>query len=484
MKNLILRCLYAGLFILAFTIIEAQSIMHLGVAERDITPPLPVALDGQMYLRIAKEIETPLMANILILENSEEGRTKDLVVFVSLDLVSIPDELRAEVRRKVLLKVPDIQSEKIILSATHTHTAAVVRSDLYIIPDGVTSVEETIQFISDQISDGIREAWESREGGTYGFGLGHAVVGKNRRASYIDGKARMYGATSLYEFKGIEGYEDHDINVLFFWNDNNSLAGICINVTCPAQEVEHRYSVNADYWHVVRKILKEKFGNEVVILGWIGAAGDQSPHLLYNETAENRMIEMRGIDRMEEIARRIVNSVEDVYSVVKNNRSGEYILDHEVRELYLPRRWVTRNDFEESKEAIAEYESLSSEDRVKYHRRKHWNEGVVHRYKDQEADLNKTYSAEVHVVRIGDVVICTNPFELFTEYGIRMKSRSKALQTFVIQLAGSGTYLPTREALKGGHYSAIVQSNEVGPDGGDLLVEETLKLIELVWDNN
>jgi hypothetical protein len=83
----------------------------------------------------------------------------------------------------------------------------------------------------------------------------------------------------------------------------------------------------------------------------------------------------------------------------------------------------------------------------------------------QEAGAVEPYTAEVHVLRLGDIAICTNPFELFTDYGIQMKCRSEALQTFVIQLAGSGTYLPTDRAVAGGGYSAIVQSNRVGYEG-------------------
>ena len=49
-----------------------------------------------------------------------------------------------------------------------------------------------------------------------------------------------------------------------------------------------------------------------------------------------------------------------------------------------------------------------------------------------------------------------------------MKARSPAEQTFAIQLAGSGTYLPTDRAVRGGDYSAIVESNAVGPEGGYL----------------
>lgn len=75
------------------------------------------------------------------------------------------------------------------------------------------------------------------------------------------------------------------------------------------------------------------------------------------------------------------------------------------------------------------------------------------------------------------MVICTNSFELFTDYGIRIQARSNALQTFVVQLAGPGSYLPTEKAFKGGGYSAIIESNLVGPEGGQILVDRTVKLI-------
>ena len=88
---------------------------------------------------------------------------------------------------------------------------------------------------------------------------------------------------------------------------------------------------------------------------------------------------------------------------------------------------------------------------------------------------------ELHVIRLGDIAIATNPFELFTDYAIQMKSRSAAVQTFVIQLAGPGSYLPSARAVQGGGYSAIAESNEVGPEGGQVLVERTLAAINALW---
>jgi hypothetical protein len=89
---------------------------------------------------------------------------------------------------------------------------------------------------------------------------------------------------------------------------------------------------------------------------------------------------------------------------------------------------------------------------------------------------------ELHTIRVGDVAIATNDFELFTEYGLRIKARSRAVQTFLIQLAGSGGYLPTDIAVRGGGYSAIIQSSIVGPEGGQTLVDHSVESINRLME--
>jgi hypothetical protein len=70
---------------------------------------------------------------------------------------------------------------------------------------------------------------------------------------------------------------------------------------------------------------------------------------------------------------------------------------------------------------------------------------------------------------------------LFTEFGIQIKARSRALQTCIIQLAGPGSYVPTVRAVRGGGYSAIAESNLVGPEGGQVLADRTVELINSLW---
>ena len=457
----------------------------VGTAVANITPAEPVAVSGQFHLRIAKTAETPITANVIALESRQDGLSRDVAIMVSCDLLYIPSEVLELVRKTVRARLPDLDTRKLFLNGTHTHTAPVLLLDKYPIPrEGVIQVEQYRSFLAERVADAIVQAWNSRGAGSVTWGLSHAVVAYNRRAVYANGSARMYGKTDIAEFRNLEGYEDHDVNTLFFWNDSGKLVGAVVNVSCPSQEVESRSAVNADFWHPVREALRKRYGKQLCILGWTGASGDQSPHLMYRKAADERMRRLRGLDRLDEIARRIVRAVDDAYEAVKNDRHTDVPLIHKVETIRLPMRLVTEAEYAEAKTAVekaAAQIEQNSEAATREYRRMKWYEMTVNRFKRQRTDPKPTYEMELHVLRIGDVAIATNSFELFTDYGIRMKARSRAVQTFVVQLVGPGTYLPTEKAIRGGHYSAVIHSSLVGPEGGNVLVEKTVNIINSLW---
>ncbi len=470
---------------LLFASLSVAGQLHVGVASSDITPEGPVALRGQFRLRIAKTVETPLSANAVALESRDGEKSLDLAVMVACDLIAIPEEVLAKVREEVAKRIPGLDTKKIFIGGTHTHTAPVMTPGSFVLPDeGVTPIEEYQAFLVGRIADAIEKAWNNRAPGSATWGLGHAVVAYNRRAVYANGSAQMYGATNGPEFRGIEGYEDHGVDTLFFWNADGKLIGMCINVPCPSQVVEGRSTINADYWHPVYVGLRERYGEDVCILGWCGAAGDQAPRPMFRKEAEGRMTRLRDLDAMGELARRIVQAVDDTYEAVKEDRHSELPLVHHVETLQLPMRLVTEAEYAEAKaaqqraaDAIAKDPKASDSN----HTAMRWHGRTVERFEAQKENPNPTHEMELHVLRIGDAVVCTNQFELFTDFGIQMKGRSKAVQTFVVQLVGGGTYLPTERAVRGGSYSAIVQSNVVGPEGGQVLVDKTVEAIDAAF---
>jgi hypothetical protein len=107
--------------------------------------------------------------------------------------------------------------------------------------------------------------------------------------------------------------------------------------------------------------------------------------------------------------------------------------------------------------------------------------GIVSRWYLQQ----KTGTVRIcfNILKIGQAAFCSVPFELFVEYGLRIRARSKAEQVFIIQLAnGSAGYLPTAAAVSGGSYSSKPASTLVGPQSGDILTETLIQEINQIFD--
>jgi len=433
-----------------------------------------------MATRIAREVESEVQANALAMESREGEEVLDQAIFVVCGVVYATRDVCARAREAVGTRIPGFDVGKLIISGTHTHTAPVMREGKYKIPEeDVMRPAEYTEFLALRVAEAAEAAWKARKPSKVGWGMGNAVVGYNRRSFFADGHGQMYGDISVDGFRGIEGPEDHAVEVLFFWAGDDSLIATAVNVACPAQEVESRSAVNADFWHPVREGLRARHGDDLVVLGWIGAAGDQSPHIRYRKAAEDRMRELRGLSRLDEIARRIIRAWEEAYEGAQKEKFTDVPLVHLVKPIELPRRVVTEGEFEDAKAQIAACSKAPE-----HYRRIAWHEAVLRRYERQQAGLVEPYTMELHALRLGDVAIATNDFELYTQFGIQMKAKSQALHTFVIQLAGPGTYVPTPPAAGGGGYSAVVQSNEVSAEGGQVLVDETVAAVNGLWQGS
>jgi hypothetical protein len=373
--------------------------------------------------------------------------------------------------------LPEVDPRKVIFTATHTHTSGVTEEGKYELPEqGVMPPSQFVAFLVDRLEELIANAWKARQPGGVSWGLGHAVVGYNRRAVYANGSAAMYGKTDRADFRGIEGYEDHGLELMYFWNEGRQAPlAVAVNVACPSQEVESGSRIHADFWHDVRQQFQTGDYQDVLVLGWPGAAGDQSPHRMYRKAAEERMLKLRGLSYTQEVARRIVGEMREVCEVVRGDVRTDIPFAHKVADISLPVRKVTE---QELAAAQAQIDALTKQGDTS--RRRLWYQKVVDRFRTQEQE--PTHTVEVHALRIGDVAIITNPFELFLDYGVQMQGRSAALQTLVLQLTnGSSGYLATERAVKGGSYSAVVESNLVGPEGGQVLVERSVELINSLW---
>lgn len=476
------------LMIAALALFASQDVptgaLQVGWASRDITPDKPVALAGQFHKRISKGVAARLSVTALAIETrSPAGDSLEQAVLVSCDLVAIRDGMQALLRKRLEGKLEGFDPRKLLLNATHTHTGPVTLDPWYdVTEEGVMKPAEYVDFFLGRAAEAVVEAWKNRAPGAVTWGLGYAVVGLNRRMTYADGKSAMYGRNDRPDFRGVEGGEDHAVESLFFFDGSRRLTGVAINVACPSQVVENAETISSDFWDDVRVLLRERYGAELRVLGWCGAAGDQSPHPQLRKAADARMRKLSGdVSETRAIAERMVGAVDYAYRAVKNEARSELPFAHRVEELKLPGRKVTAAEAAAARAIVEPIERKPAGERTSVDfSRLLWHGEVLRRYEHPEEFA--VYPMELHVLRLGDVAIATNAFELFLDYGVQMRARGRGLQTFLIQLAcGCGGYLPTERAVAGGGYSAIPESGLVGPEGGRVLVDRTVEVMNGLW---
>jgi hypothetical protein len=447
---------------------KEQAMLKIGWAHRDFTPDRPALVQGQEHTRIGRKAMDPLTLTAMAIEGMEG---KEHAIVISCDLAMVGDDLMRSVRERLAKRLPAVAPDKVTMCATHTHTSLVIEDGWYPHPGGdVMTAAEGMARVAQSAEDAAAEAWAQRAPQSVRNAFGHAVIGHNRRPAYADGSAKMYGNTNQPDFVWIEGYEDHSLDMLFAWDADGRLTGILLVIPCPSQVDESLDVWSADYWHEVRQELRNRFGQHLQILGLCAAAGDQSPHFVLYGREEEAMRRRRGISERREIAQRVGDAVARAL-VCTAPVEGKTAFTHLTERMALTTRRVTPQDRAWAK---AEYEKLATRDP------KGWFcQRLRAILEADDAKPPKPYIAEVHALRIGEIMLATNPFELFLDYGLQIKARSPAAQTFVVQLASStGLYLPTERAMQSSGYGGSLLVAPVGAEGGRELVEGTLRMLD------
>ena len=102
--------------------------LSFGWANESIVPNKPVAIGGQYHTRISGEVHDPLTVTALAIETRDERGVIDQAVWVSCDLVGIRRKTVENVRALVAKSIPDLNVQKIVVSATHTHTRSAMKA--------------------------------------------------------------------------------------------------------------------------------------------------------------------------------------------------------------------------------------------------------------------------------------------------------------------------------------------------------------------
>ena len=478
-----------------------EKTLNIGWGRRSINPGKPVAITGQFYLRVSQGELQPVTANALAIENGD-----DAVIFASADLVSCGMMLPI-VREKLRALAPDLPVEKLILSATHTHSGpSCVKLKDFPNPVECLQGDEAAEFIASRIAEAVAEAWKSRAPGKVAYGYGFAATGLSRRVVYLDdvskrpgadqragfsvnGHAKMYGNTNDPMFSHFEAGTDSFINLLYTFDAADKLTGALINVPCPAQTNGHAWLLHPGFWHQVRRNLRAKYG-DIGILPQCAGAGDLVPHQVYYRAAETRRYRLKYPEqfaeltnhppytppgafeteaeqktrqaadvldmlRAEDIGSRIAAAFDEVLAWAGKEKFAAPELRHEVKTVALERRLFPEAVYKVEKANLDKFEAepwrtdgepcavMRSNSTLAARRAR--CRRVVDAYEAEHPQT--TLDVAVHAVRIGDVAFASNRFELFMDYMHRIQARSPFVQTFIVQLTADN-------GMTGGSYLA------------------------------
>src|SRR5438105_15627766 len=96
----------------------------VGLAKIDITPKTPIRLNGFGFRRTESDGVTQRIWARAVAFDDGAG---DPALLIAVDTLGIPRDIRAEVARRLASKRTGLKPERLAITATHTHTAPMLK---------------------------------------------------------------------------------------------------------------------------------------------------------------------------------------------------------------------------------------------------------------------------------------------------------------------------------------------------------------------
>jgi hypothetical protein len=424
--------------------------LRAGAARIDITPDLArfphVDLTGFIARQNpATSVRDPLYARALVLDDG----TRQLAI-VSCDLLGLSQELVDELRLHIA-EATGIPGPQVLIAATHTHAGP---ATLSLVDCGEIS-PPYVEWLAPRVVDAVIEARAYLQPARAAFGRAESDTGVHNRRTPGD-------------------VIDPEIGLLQIANMNGAAIATVVNYTChPTTLHFDNRRISADYPGLIAARLEAATGAPALFL--MGAIGDVGP-----------------VARGEESLNTIGGAVADAAlaalagmtpTAADLDTAGETLL---LPLFPLPNRgeWLQLRTTHQ--QAALAAEGAGEEGRAKIQwAMVHWVERMFEAM--QANSLRPTVPTEVHLLRVGDVVIVGVPGEFFVELGLAIKSAvlaaGQARQVMICGFAnGNIGYIPARRAYPKGGYEVAEAYKFYGypaaltPEAGEQIVAAATRL--------
>lgn len=432
---------------------------RVGAAEVDITPPTGSPLSGYYSFRASTGVIDPVHVKAIVVE--KEGEAAGMV---AVDLGTIPRGIVVEARRAIEEKT-GIAGGRVMISATHTHTAPAIPRGTMI--DKITKADspqgrEFGEKLPGLIAQAVADAKSKLAPATVASASGRCEgISFNRRV------IRKGEATAIWQPKTLDpkrdspaGPVDPEVGFMVFRGAGEKPKPIAayLNFAMHPTSVGGT-KISADYPGVFRSLVCGEHGPDMVALFANGCCGDIN-HTNY--------IDGKTLSTAQ-LGRRLAESVTAAWPELKPLSLRPPRVKSEMvalqRRVYSPQQVAAAQDiadrmFKEKFSTTRMAEAVS--------------------ILDSTARKDEPLVVEVQVITFSDeVAVVSMPGEMFVQLGLDLKKRSPFKQTFIAELAnGSIGYIPTQTAYRQGNYEVVSARGEAG--SGEKLIETALRLLNEV----
>lgn len=447
--------------------------LQVGATVVDITPPnFPVYVNGGMTARQISEINTPVSARAMVLDDGTRR-----IAMVVVDSCMVPKFLCDDIKTLAATRTK-LRADQIMISATHTHTAPSVMGALGTPPD-----ERYIPYMREKVAESIATAEANLQPAHVGWGEINAdkftaLRRWIRRTDMIDKdpfgnatvRANMHAARNPETVTGQSGPEDPILQVLAFASPEGKPIAAMANFSM------HYFGdkqISADYFGLFcnefqKRVTETKGGkNEKPFVASLshGCSGDiwrrdytKGPDGDYNPTISEYSTSLL------DLAMKAYNKIE--YKPIQTVR----LLETRLPMMY---RLPNAQMLEWSKGAVKEMGDRLPKTREEV-------------YAQEQLILNEIQSTEVVVqgIQIGDIGIATTPNETYALTGLKIKLQSPFKHQMVIELAngGDGYIPPPEQHYFGGYNTWPARSAGLEVTAEPRITEAALQLLESASD--
>lgn len=425
--------------------------MRVGFYECDITPPLGGNMPGYYRVNPAQNVFERLYAKACVIE--EDGK---YAAIVALDTCEYVDEMTKIVHDRVF-EYTGIPAESICIHVVHTHKGAPVEECPWV---GQRPDFEYRKVYYRLAADAIILAYLRMTPAVAKFGQSKLEgVAFNRNYVQKDGKIVSFSPRG--ELDHMLAGTDTDFPVLVFESEGKPLGALvsfACHQDCTGREVN---GYSSDYSGVMGKELKRIYGEDFVSVFMIGTAGDIN-HLPIDPEERSKMPPFY----YREIGKRAAHAAMEAIANAIPVGGGVAVCREEIS---IPRRQAEPMETQRQLDEWLKEGNLMRVRNLLYYSK-------VNRESHSVLPLQ--------VIRIGDVGIYVMPGEIYVNFGLAIKKRSKFAHHFVIENSNAfGGYIPTPEAFAPEsdlYEKSLCFGSRHVPEAGDMMVEKLLEMAERV----